>query len=109
MTRGMEVLTTRLVKLERENRRMKQIGIVAAVFVSVLFVSAQTKTNKIVDANEFRLVDGAGRVRANLSTSTYGEPLLSFNFQRSGRNSRCAALDASIQCAPQFGQGRSSK
>ena len=51
---------------------MKKVGIVAVLFASVLFVSAQTKTNKIVEANEFRLVDGSGKVRASLSMNTYG-------------------------------------
>ena len=59
-------INARLAKLERENRRMKKIGIVAVVFASVLFISGQAKTNKVVEANEFRLVDDSGKVRANL-------------------------------------------
>jgi len=66
----------RLEKLERENRRMKKIGIVAVVFASVLFISGQAKTDKVVEANEFRLVDSAGKVRALLSMGS--GPELSF-------------------------------
>jgi hypothetical protein len=61
-------INIRLRKLERENRRMKQIGILFAVCASVLIVSGQSKTSKIVEATEFRLVDTAGRVRGSFST-----------------------------------------
>jgi hypothetical protein len=66
-------INARLAKLERENRRMKKIGIVAIVFASVLFISGQAKTNKVVEANEFRLVDGSGKVRGTLMTTESGE------------------------------------
>ena len=60
-------IITRFEKLERENRRMKKIGAVIAVLVCILFVSGQAKSgNKIVEANEFRLVDPAGKVRAEI-------------------------------------------
>jgi hypothetical protein len=70
-------INARLERLERENRRMKKIGIVAIVFASVLFVSGQAKTNKVVEANAFRLVE-AGKVRAELSMPSPGEPELIF-------------------------------
>jgi len=59
-------INARLEKLERENRRMKKIGIVGIVFASVLFFSGQAKTNKVVEANEFRLLDASGKERATL-------------------------------------------
>jgi hypothetical protein len=59
-------INARLERLERENRRMKKIGIVAIVFASVLFISGQAKTNRVVEANEFVLKDGNGRARARL-------------------------------------------
>ena len=62
---GMDI-NARLEKLERGNRRMKKIGIVAIVFALVLFISGQGKTNKIVEANEFRLLDASGKERATL-------------------------------------------
>jgi len=73
---GMDI-NARFEKLERENRRMKKAGIVAIVFASVFFISGQAKTDKVVEANEFRLVDSAGKVRARLSMNTAG-PDLSF-------------------------------
>jgi len=59
-------INVRLEKLERENRRMKKIGIAAIVFASVLFISGQAKSNKVVEANEFRLLDASGKERASL-------------------------------------------
>ena len=67
----------RLERLERENLRTKKIGIVAAVVASVFFISGQAKTDKVVEASEFRLVDSAGKVRALLSMTPAG-PDLSF-------------------------------
>ena len=63
-------INARLEKLERENRRMKKTGIVGIVFASVLFISGQAKTNKVVEANEFVLKDGNGKARARLSMFT---------------------------------------
>ena len=60
-------INPRLEKLERENRRMKKIGIVSIVFGSVLFISGQATTNKVVEANEFVLKDGNGKARARLA------------------------------------------
>ena len=60
-------INARLKKLERENRRMKKIGIVAAVVVSTVIIGGQAKTNKVVEANEFRLLDSSGKVRVHLS------------------------------------------
>ena len=59
-------INARLEKLERENRRLKKAGTVAIVFASVLFISGQAKTNKIIEANEFRLLDASGKERATL-------------------------------------------
>src|SRR5215468_10792936 len=50
-------INARLEKLDNENRGMKKIGIVAIVFASVLFISGQATTNKVVEANEFQVVD----------------------------------------------------
>jgi len=74
---GMDAMdvNARLERLERENRRMKKIGIVGIVFASVLFISGQAKTNKIAEANEFRLLDGSGNVRADLTMKPVSGPV----------------------------------
>ena len=72
-------INARVEKLERENRRMKQIGLVAALFASTLILGGEAKTNKVVEANEFRLLDASRKVRALLSMSPSGGPELTFN------------------------------
>ena len=59
-------IQARLEKLEKENRRIKKMGVVAMALASVLFISGQAKTNKVVEANEFRLLDASGKERATL-------------------------------------------
>ena len=59
-------ISGRLEKLERENRRTKKIGIVAAVVVSCLIIGGQAKTNKVVETTDLRLVDRAGKVRVEI-------------------------------------------
>ena len=41
-------INARLEKLERENRRMRKIGIVTAVVVSAVIVGGQAKTSRAV-------------------------------------------------------------
>src|SRR2546429_3574074 len=72
-------INARVEKLERENRRMKKIGIVAAVVVSTLIIGGQAKTKKVVEGNEFCLLDGLGKVPALLSMSVSGGPGPTFN------------------------------
>ena len=62
-------INARLEKLERENRRMKKIGIVASVVLAMFIVGCHAKASKIVEANELRLVDVSGKVRVRLSAS----------------------------------------
>ena len=58
----------RLIKLEKQNRRMKQIGAVALVVVASVLVMAQALPEKIVMvdeviANNFVLKDNSGMLR----------------------------------------------
>ena len=69
-------INARAEKLDRENRRMKKIGFVAIVFASVLLMSGQAKMNRVVEANEFHLVDESGKVRARLSMVTVSDTSL---------------------------------
>ncbi|SRR5258708_641634 len=73
----------RLEKLERENRQMKRLGIVLAVLASTFFISGQAHINKTIDANEFVLKDGNGKVRARLSMQT-DKPSLFFYDDKGG-------------------------
>ena len=61
-------LYERVERLEKQNRWMKRMGVVAILPVVVLLVSGQAKvdTKKTVEANEFVLKDTNGVVRAKL-------------------------------------------
>ena len=68
-------LYARVEKLERQNRWMKRVGIVASVLVAAVTVMGQAQTNKakkVVEANEFHLIDDSGRVRAEISMWSVG-------------------------------------
>jgi hypothetical protein len=69
-------MNARLEKLERENRRMKKIGFVTVVFASVLFISGQAKSNKVVEANAFRVVDATGKVVGTFAANDEGRSFL---------------------------------
>ena len=74
----LEEVRERLIKLEGQNRRLKQMGAVALVVAASLLVMAQALRTKTVEAdvveairveaNEFILKDKNGNVRARLSS-----------------------------------------
>ena len=76
----METLARRLDRVERENRRMKQAGVVAlAVIVAVVLMGQATwklappgKPGKIIGAEQFIVHDARGGVRAELGTLPNG-------------------------------------
>ena len=67
---NLEIMSGRLEKLERQNRRMKQAGAVVLLFAGALLLMGQAPPRRMVEANEFVLKDGNGRVRAILSAAT---------------------------------------
>jgi len=64
---GMQELHDRLLKLERQNLRLKRIGAAALVVAFSLLVMGQAPQKRTVEADEFILKDGDGNVRARLS------------------------------------------
>jgi hypothetical protein len=62
----LEELQDRLLKLEKQNRRFKQLVAVALIGVAAMVVMGQAPSKKIVEANEFILKDTSGRVRVKL-------------------------------------------
>jgi hypothetical protein len=68
-TLSMELLQDRLLKLEKQNRRFKQLGAAAFIGATALVVMGQAPSKKTIVANEFILKDSAGKIRAELSVS----------------------------------------
>ncbi len=70
----------RLSRLERENRRIKQAGVVAVVMIAAVVLMGQAtwklappgKPGKIVGAEQFIVHDARGGVRAELGTLPNG-------------------------------------
>jgi hypothetical protein len=75
----LDTLTRRLDRLERENRRWKLAGGLAALVVLVLAVMGQAGPRpRSVDAEEFILKDSSGKRRAVLSVAQGGLAHLAF-------------------------------
>jgi hypothetical protein len=76
---SLEEMQDRLLKLEKQNRRLKQLGAVALIGVTLLVAMGQAPAKKTVEANEFILRDDSGNIRARLfmtakSTTTMNIP-----------------------------------
>jgi hypothetical protein len=63
---GFEELRDRILKLEKQNLRLKQLGATALIVVTSLLGMGQAPSKKTIKANEFILKDGNGKVRARL-------------------------------------------
>jgi hypothetical protein len=62
-----EDLQDRFLRLEKQNRRFKQLVVVVLAIATVIVVMGQAPAKKTVEANEFLLRDSNGKVRARLS------------------------------------------
>ena len=74
-----ETLARRLDKVERENRWLKQAGVVALVVIGAVVLMGQatpSKVAKVIEAEKFVVRDKSGKVRAELSMSADGSPQL---------------------------------
>jgi hypothetical protein len=79
-------ITERLDRLEKENRRLKRLGLAALAVMGAALVMGQSPTNRTLEANEFILKDASGSVRATLKMNK-GEPWLTL----SGSNGKSEA------------------
>ncbi len=64
----METLTRRLDRVERENRRLKQTGVVALAVIAAVVLMGQAMPSKVVEAEQFVVRDASGKVHAVLGT-----------------------------------------
>ncbi len=71
-------ILTRLGRVERENRRLKQVGFVVLVLVGAVLLMGQARSNRTVEAEQFILKDANGRMRARLAMEKADRPTLVF-------------------------------
>ena len=79
-TPELAAVMNRLERLEKQNRRMKQVGAVALVLIGSVLLMGQVAPYRTVEANRFMLKDAFGRTRAELDING-----LSF-YDQSGRD-----------------------
>jgi hypothetical protein len=68
MTRGIQELTHRGEKLERQNRRLKQAAVSVLSLVAIAGLMAQASPKRTVEAEKFILRDARGRARVTIGT-----------------------------------------
>jgi hypothetical protein len=69
-------ICSRLEKLERENRRLKTMGGLAALMVVSLFLMGQARSDRTLEAQRFVLKDASGNVGAELAMDRLGARLV---------------------------------
>lgn len=67
------VLTERVEKLERQNRRVKQAGAAVLILAAALVLMGQAPATRTVEASEFVLKDAEGKVLGRFG-AFFGEP-----------------------------------
>lgn len=75
---SLEALASRVAKLEMQNRRLKKVGIASLIVATAVIAMGQAPAKKVIEANEFVLLDASGTARARLSMETKDKPTLSF-------------------------------
>jgi hypothetical protein len=63
---SLEALAKRLAKLEAQNRKLKKAVIAVIIVATAVVTIGQAPTKKVIEANEFVLLDANGVVRAKL-------------------------------------------
>jgi hypothetical protein len=84
-TQDMQAVLERLEKLERQNWRLKQVGLLIVGLLALIFLTAQSPRTKVLEANSFVLRDANGKTRATLDFWDNGfYPCLTF-FDQQGK------------------------
>jgi len=71
----METLARRLDRMERENRRIRQAGVVAVAVIVAVGLMGHVAGEKVVEAEWFVLLDSSGQPRAVLAVAKGGSGL----------------------------------
>lgn len=69
-------IMVRLRRVERENRRLKQIGLGILALVVALLLMGRSHLNRVVEAEKFILKDADGRTTARLEMEINNRPTL---------------------------------
>lgn len=77
-TPDLKSLSSRITRLETQNRRLKFGAAALGIFVSALIVMGQAQTYHTLRADEFVLQDETGNARARLSMEAGNRPTLAF-------------------------------
>jgi len=112
-TPDLQTILERIEKLERQNRRLKQLGIVALIAAASLVVMGEAPLKKTIEANEFILRDNSGNVRARLSVDEKFSTTQLVLFDKEGKPRITAAtgipsefLGATLRIADGHGRDR---
>jgi hypothetical protein len=90
-----ETLVTRMEKLERSNRRLKLLAIVALALVSVGATQSQSKIPDVVQAKRFQVVGGGGKVLIDIGPFGANNHAAILIFDKKGVVRESIGIDAS--------------
>lgn len=79
MVQEFENLAQRIEKLERQNRRFKQIGIAIALCATILLLTAANKVPRTIQAERIILLDSHGRAKLTMSTPAFSGATIDVN------------------------------
>jgi len=68
MTSEIGSLTHRVAHLEQENRRLRMIGMAAAILLAAFVFAGAGKTPRTIEAEKIVLLDSHGRARVTIGT-----------------------------------------
>jgi hypothetical protein len=68
MTPEIQLLTDRLQRLERQNRRLRRTGIAVLLLLAAIVLMGQARPPRTLTAQKFILTDASGIIRAELGT-----------------------------------------
>jgi hypothetical protein len=61
-------IVSRLERLEKENRRLKGLGVAVLTIASAIVLMGQMQAGRTVEAERFVLKDATGKIRAQINT-----------------------------------------
>jgi hypothetical protein len=74
-----ENVLQRVERLERQNRRLKLVGLGIALCVGILLAMGAAKTPRTIEAEKIVLRDSRGRARVTISTPEFGGATIDVN------------------------------